>query len=73
MILFKGKIDILLFIEFLGFPINRILYLSYFLGVEFGTKIPKTQKRKVSTQRYNDSSLLKRFKRFSLVVCVNYH
>jgi len=41
-ILFKGKIDILLFIGFLGFPINRILYLSYFLGVEFGTKIPKT-------------------------------
>jgi hypothetical protein len=30
--LFKGQIDIFLFIEFLGFPKNRILCILFFKG-----------------------------------------
>jgi hypothetical protein len=69
MILFNGQIDILSFIGFLGFPINRKLCLLFLVDgkkkwVEYNTEILKTQKKRASTLRYINSSLLKGFKRF---------
>ena len=34
------------------------------LIVEYNTEIPKTQKKRTSTQRYSNFSLLKRLRRF---------
>ena len=70
MILFNGKINILSFIGFLGFPINRKLCLLFAVDdkkkkwVEYNTELSKIQKKKVSTLRYNNPFFLKGFRRF---------
>lgn len=52
----------MLFIGFLGFPINKILYLLFL--VQNITLEKHFKKKRVSTQRHNNLTLLKGSKRF---------
>jgi len=51
-ILFKGKIDMLSFIGFSGYPINRMLCLLFpkRMWVEYGTETPKCKRKKLALQ-----------------------
>ena len=65
MILFNGKINILLFIEILCFSINRMLCLLFLhvkciVNSTIHKTFEKTQKKRVSTQKHNKSLSLKR-------------
>jgi hypothetical protein len=70
-ILFKRQIDIFyLFIGYLGYSINRILCLLFSTRKEGEYSMePKTQKKRTSTLRYNNLSLLKKFRRFLTSSC----
>jgi len=63
-ILFKRQIDILLFIGFSGFPINRMLYLLFFILCNGTEHLKNIKEKKTSTQKYINPSFLKRFRRF---------
>ena len=62
MILFKGQHDILPFIGFFRFSYK--LKAMLFIFWEDSIETPRTQKKKPSTLRYNNSRFLKGFKRF---------
>jgi hypothetical protein len=65
-VLFKGKINILSFIEFLDFSINKMICFLLLIQRKTisVTEIFETQNKKASTQRYRNLSLLKKFRRF---------
>jgi hypothetical protein len=63
MILFKGKIIFFSFIRFLDLFIKRMLCLLFSKVKEYSTKTYKA-KKKTSSLRYNNPSLLKGFMRF---------
>jgi hypothetical protein len=61
----KGKINIFLFIGVSCFSINRMLCLLFFYEVNSRVQNTwKTHKKRANTQRNNNSSVLKEFKRF---------
>ena len=53
MVLFKGQINILPFIEFLGFPINKMICFLFLVQRKTisVTEIFETQNKRASTQR----------------------
>jgi hypothetical protein len=61
-ILFREQIDILSFIGFSGLLINIILYLLFYVSTKYRQRENNTYYR--STQKHNNLSLLKRFRRF---------
>jgi len=67
-ILFKEKIDILSFIGFLGFPINRMLYLLFYMYYmivqQYITKTPKYKRKELAFKGITTSLILNGFRKF---------
>jgi len=66
-ILFKGKIDILSFIGFLGFPIYRMLYILfyvyYMIVQQYITKTHKNKRKELALKDIATSLILKGFRK----------